>query len=1040
MEIFTKIINKLFCGQPLAQIILPGLFIVVVSGCGGGGSNNDNGGNVTPQSQVTVAGVVSGSGGLIDVTVSSGGKSATTDANGFYELANIPVPSSGSVVLTYEKDGYATFQRSLPVADGETYAVAASLLQYHHSESMDAAQSNNLIVADPDNVTGHSLAEISFPAGSVASSGNVTVEVAVGDPTTEAGRPTFPGDYMAASTLGGEVDTPLESVVFTEITVTDANGTELTQLNEPATVTVRLPDALQGQYSVGDTIPWWSYDENTATWVREDAKPATTVRDDAEVIDLNGMLYAQAEVTHFSWWNVDVPMDEHACLCVTVQDENGEPSVGSQLIAEGVSYNGMSRPARTGTNGRACVTVKRSTASITERVKLYIESGGVRFHYDVTDGSEGDVDNNEIFTPVTQGSTIDSNNPGQCVDLANTIGQRFDGMVSGTVIKEGSGNPVADFTILSNFGPTAITDALGQYSMNVPVGIPVSLFAVGLVSQGVTVASADTPVIINFVVPNRVPVITQFTRVPDGAVTSGQTVTLNVTATDPDGDALNYVWDTTAGSLNQTVGASVVWTAPAEGSGTAQTTVTVTDANGGQTSRTASIVYNEVAQAGNRLTFVIKDDLDSDQPVQGTTIALYNTDNRTIAQTKISDASGVVDFGDIGRTRAAVTLVYEDVGGGRHIDTFVDVLVAENIVYYLDNKVALGSAGGGDTVKNSIAEIDLTLNDIPANAGSTKVHPLNVVQDHLADGGALRNIPVGETHLQDDGKLSMLALTYSGAFPEFSSLIGYGYLLDQTVVDGASYDISLVRSPSNLGWTTSPVISLYSLFIRGVHGGNEYIVANDFPGQATSGVVPFANEFPVTNYWVTAYTHASGEDTELFSQVRYNTLPQSLVLLLPDYSIDNFSYAEAVRTFNWEMTGSSPHDYVSIYLTDYGDTGQRLTWWVFMAETVSSWQIMDLPVPASNWINTENIASSIDYIATEVCDFDITNGMDQLWQFFTSGGSMLEASQAINCGWMPLGESVGIASLERKIKSGNPSQNVSIPGLPANSLGHLRRR
>ncbi len=1040
MEIFTKIINKLFCGQPLAQIILPGLFIVVVSGCGGGSSNNDNDENVTPQSQVTVAGVVSGSGGLIDVTVSSGGKSATTDANGFYELANIPVSSSGSVVLTYEKDGYATFQRSLPVADGETYAVAASLLQYHHSESMDAAQSNNLIVADPDNVTGHSLAEISFPAGSVASSGNVTVEVAVGDPTTEAGRPTFPGDYMAASTLGGEVDTPLESVVFTEITVTDANGTELTQLNEPATVTVRLPDALQSQYSAGDTVPWWSYDETTASWVREDADPATTLLDDAQVIDLNddGVLYARAMVTHFSWWNVDQPMNEHACLCVVVQDENDAPTAGSQLIAEGVSYNGISRPARTDANGRACVTVKRSTIDVTERVKLYIESGGVRFDYDVTDTGEGDVASNEIFTPTTQGSTID--NTGQCVDLTNTIGQRFDGVVSGSVTKEGSGNPIVDFTILSNFGPTAITNALGQYSMNVPVGMPVSLFAVGLVSQNVTVTSADTPAIVNFVVPNLDPLITQFTRVPDGAVTSGQAVTLNVSATDPEEDTLSYAWDTTAGSLNQTTGTSVVWTAPAAGSGTAQTTVTVTDTNGGQTSRTAFIVYNEAAQAGNRLTFVIKDDLDSDQPVQGTTIALYNTDNRTIAQTKISDASGVVDLGDIGRTRATVTLAYEDAEGGRHIDTFVDVLVAENIVYYLDNRVAPDLAGGSDTVKNSIADIDLTLSDIPANAGSTKVHPLNVVQDHSADGGTLRNTPVGETHLQDDGKLSMLALTYSGASPEFSNLIGYGYLLDQTVVDGASYDISLARSPLNLGWTTSPAISLDSLFILGVRDGSEYIVANDFPGQATSGVVPFANEFPVTNYWVTAYTDASSEDTELFNQVRHNTLPQSLVLLLPDYSIDNFSYAEAVRTFNWEMTGSSPHDYVSIYLTDYGDTGQRLTWWVFMAETVSSWQVMDLPVPASNWINTENIASSIDYIATEVCDFDITNGMDQLWQFFTSGGSMLEVSQTINCGWMPLGESVGIASLERKIKAGKPSQNVSIPGLPANSLGHLRRR
>jgi len=1036
MEIFTKIINKLFCGQPLAQIILPGLFIVVVSGCGGG-SSNDNDGNVIPQSQVTVAGVVSGSGGLIDVTVSSGGKSATTDANGFYELANIPVPSSGSVVLTYEKDGYATFQRSLPVADGETYAVAASLLQYHHSESMDAAQSNNLIVADPDNVTGHSLAEISFPAGSVASSGNVTVEVAVGDPTTEAGRPTFPGDYMAASILGGEVDTPLESVVFTEITVTDANGTELTQLNEPATVTVRLPDALQSQYSAGDTVPWWSYDETTASWVREDADPATTLLDDAQVIDLNddGVLYARAMVTHFSWWNVDQPMNEHACLCVVVQDENDAPTAGSQLIAEGVSYNGISRPARTDANGRACVTVKRSTIDVTERVKLYIESGGVRFDYDVTDTGEGDVASNEIFTPTTQGSTID--NTGQCVDLTNTIGQRFDGVVSGSVTKEGSGNPIVDFTILSNFGPTAITNALGQYSMNVPVGMPVSLFAVGLVSQNVTVTSADTPAIVNFVVPNLDPLITQFTRVPDGAVTSGQAVTLNVSATDPEEDTLSYAWDTTAGSLNQTTGTSVVWTAPAAGSGTAQTTVTVTDANGGQTSRTAFIIYNEAAQAGNRLAFVIKDDLDSDQPVQGTTIALYNTDNRTIAQTKISDASGVVDFGDIGRTRATVTLAYEDAEGGRYIDTFINVLVAQNIVYYLDDGPE-GLFGFGDTTDNVIANIDLTLSDIPVGANFTVVQPLGAVQQHATGGELPSNIPVREAHLQDDGKLSMLALTYPDV--NLTSLINYGYLLDQTVTDGAGYNISLARNPPNLGWTTSPVTSLASLAILGIRGERGYLVSSYLDDPLASGTMSFANEFPVEYYWVAADTEYLAT-TELSSTVRYNTLPQSLVVPMPDYSIDSFDYAEAARLFSWEITGSSPRDFVSLFLNSYNDTEKpEFEWTVLMAENTSSWQVMDLPAPANTWVDTENITNNVINIFVDVCDWDVVNGMDQLWQLFTSGGSIFETFQYVYCGERELTAMMEINSVERKIKAGKPSQNVSIPSLPANSLGHLRRR
>jgi hypothetical protein len=530
----------------LMPILLAGVLSIIASG-GGGDDPVDDGG--TTAGKVTITGSVTGSGGIPGVTVSAEGIEGASDDNGFYLLEAVPVPLDGQLVLTYEKDGYATYQRSVPVVDGETYSVAASLMLFHYSEVKDATVEQNLDILDPDNPdASNPLAEIVFPANSIADSGDVKINIGVGDPTTTEGAAVFPGDYMAATTEGGDADTPLESIAFTEITITDDQGNEITTLSEPATLTVRLPDSLQSKYGAGDSIEWWSYDETNASWIREDADPSTPdTIDDAAVIDLrgDGVLYAQAKVTHMSWWNVDEPIDQHSCLCTTIVDKEGSPLVNQLLTAEGVTYTGVSLPAATDNQGYACVTVKRSTDTVTERIKLYVDFGGVRFHYDVTDPSEGDEVNDDVFTPTIEGSTV--YNTGECVTLANNITAAFDGEINGTVTYEGSGTPASDFTLYSSYGETATTNAEGQYTISAPVGVSVSLYAVGLVSQTVTVLDAAAPVTVNFEIPNQPPVIETLTRVPEGTVANSATVALTVTASDPDGDAISYAWSADVG-------------------------------------------------------------------------------------------------------------------------------------------------------------------------------------------------------------------------------------------------------------------------------------------------------------------------------------------------------------------------------------------------------------------------------------------------------------------------------------------------------------
>jgi len=1006
--------------------LLLGLLGIVASGDGGGdGPGGDEGGG-TP-APVTVTGIVRSGGGLPGVSVMAGGRSTVTDDGGFYELSGVPVPDNdGRLVLTYEKAGYATAQRVLPVVAGESYTVAADLLPYHQVSTIDAANANDISVPDPADMGGPPLAELSIPAGSLAASGMVTVSVAVGDPTTAEGRAVFPGDFMAADSSGDPADTPLESIVFTEITVTDAGDNELTQLGQPATVSVRLPDSLQVLYAAGDTIPWWSYDETAATWVREDADPDTPELDDAQVIDLNGdgVLYAQARVTHLTWWNVDKPITQHACLCVNVVDENEVPVPRSLVYAEGVTYNGVSAPASSDQDGQACVTVKRSMGSEPERVRLYVESGTVRAYYDVTDPEFGDVDRDEVFTPTTQGSTI--NNSGQCMALVDPLLRFFDGEVIGTVTYEASGSPVPNFTLYSSAGGQAVTDADGRYRLKIPARTPVSLYSVGLVSQTVEVNQPGTPVTADFVIPNRAPQITALGRSPEGGVSTGDSVTLTVSASDADGDALTYAWSATAGSLNRTDGASVVWVAPASGSGTAEVTVVVSDPAGAQASQSVTIVYTQPAQSATRLSILVKDSLRGNQPVSGVTVALYDTDDRTIARTLTSDATGLADFGDIGRSRATVTIAYDLGGGMRYIDTYVDVPVGENLLYYMDEM-----DGGDGAAGVPIAQVDLSLTNLPADAGPTYILPMLAYWSPALDPVILNGTPVAATDLQDDGKLSLLALTHSSI--DASTMISYGYLLDQTLTDGASYSIPLGTSPFNLGWSTNPTANLGLLTIQAMRRGVEYLLAMPQMPQASSGTLAVAGDFPGDYFTVEAIEYASG--FERYTNERHDTLPQTVQVNLPDYDLSAFSFDAATGTYSWQVTGSTPTDFVMLSLAVYDDSTQTSTEWnVYLPADATSWRLVELPAPADTWIDVTSRTQLGIYDSVLLCDLDLATSRDELWQFITAGGDM-NSAQYMRCGMRSLGAQ-GFAVASKAMADGN-----AVPGsLRKELLRHLRRR
>ncbi|AWB68212.1 hypothetical protein C2869_18130 [Saccharobesus litoralis] len=286
-------------------------------------------------------------------------------------------------------------------------------------------------------------------ASESANASNISLDITSIDPTNE--RDIFPGNFEARDlsdvSAANEEQAPitLESVVLSDFTLRDENGNELA-MPDGETITARLeiPATLQTQYRAEfeagiRTIPWWSYNEVTGEWVWES---------EATLLDVNGTLYAEAVLTHFSWWNVDKPISTHAEICGRVVDGSGNPILGADVIANGISYNGNSNDVTDASGGYSMRVKKLSTisvaatfADITRSINVSVTNQGVN------QGCQNQVDI-EIATVEVSGTVRDQND------------QALEGV-----------------KLLFSNGTTVFTDSEGKYSVNTATDLTLKIKA-----------------------------------------------------------------------------------------------------------------------------------------------------------------------------------------------------------------------------------------------------------------------------------------------------------------------------------------------------------------------------------------------------------------------------------------------------------------------------------------------------------------------------------------------------------------------------------
>lgn len=304
------------------------------------------GGGISPAPDADISATIDRNGnGQID-----GGEAYTgsADFEGDYSL-NLAVAEGLQVVLEFRSNDSAPLFRTLEASPGGDVMLNVTL---RTAEELVCTGERCALQGDRLTIEG-------LPAG-------VTGGAQLFNPVTQPDA--FPGDFADSE---GNV---LLSGVFASVDLVDGAGQPVTQLTTPATLRMQMPretwsivvDITPGNGSID--VPFYAFDEVAGTWIRDGAGMLV---DSEDVLISEGALasirngsyagnvFARGQVQHFSYWNVDWPIESHGCISGRMLDADGMPARGATVIVRGVTYVGSST-ATADADGRFCVDVLRS--------------------------------------------------------------------------------------------------------------------------------------------------------------------------------------------------------------------------------------------------------------------------------------------------------------------------------------------------------------------------------------------------------------------------------------------------------------------------------------------------------------------------------------------------------------------------------------------------------------------------------------------------------------------------------------------------------
>ncbi len=243
---------------------------------------------------------------VLGASVKVGTATATTDKYGYFQIKNVDVVKNAATV-TVTKAGYFKGIKTYIATANKAAFFRIKLMPNNTAGTIDAAAGGNVTLANGLIVALPANAVVNATTGA-AYTGTINVAAQWLNPTAPDLNSIMPGDLRALNAAGAL--RLLKTFGMAAVELTGAGG-ELLQIatGKKATLTFPLPSAIAG--AAPASIQLWHFDETVGLWKEEGSATKT------------GNTYV-GEVSHFSFWNCDVPNDYVQFSC-TIVDENGDP-------------------------------------------------------------------------------------------------------------------------------------------------------------------------------------------------------------------------------------------------------------------------------------------------------------------------------------------------------------------------------------------------------------------------------------------------------------------------------------------------------------------------------------------------------------------------------------------------------------------------------------------------------------------------------------------------------------------------------------------